>query len=125
MKWVNRLISNINNQQEKNNEKIKEKQAKLDAGGLKASKVKSLNKKIKKLNASNKRLEGVRGEIATLEASDQGYDVTESSSMSTNSLHGGGSDFAHTSFNYSTKAIDITLSSSASIELFAHELKHA
>ncbi len=125
--WVNNLITNINQQQERNNNKISEKQAQLDAGGLKAGKAKRLNKQIGRLNSANESLEGVRGEIATLAASDQVYNVNEisSSSATTTDAVGNSTVTASTSFNTSTNAVDINISSNAGMGLFAHELKHA
>jgi hypothetical protein len=77
LEWVNNLIASINQQQERNNNKISEKQAQLDAEGLKAGKAKRLNRQISRFNSANESLEGVRGEIATLAASDQVYNVNE------------------------------------------------
>lgn len=125
--WVNKLIANINSRKEKNDKKVAEKQAQIDAGGLKSGKVKRLNRQIKRLNNTNASLEGVRSEVATLAASDQVYNVNEisSSSATTTDAVGSSTVTASTSFNTSTNAVDINISSNAGMGLFAHELKHA
>jgi len=119
-KWVNELIAQVNSRQESNNAKIADKKAKLDAKGLSARQEKTLNRQIGRLENENARLEGVRGEVATLAASDQVYNVVESSSQNEP-----GTEIAYTSFNNSTKNVDITISSGAGLGLFAHELLHS
>jgi RHS repeat-associated protein len=124
--WVNRLMNDINSRQEKNNDKISDKREALSAGGLSERQTNRLNKQIGKLEANNQALESTRGEIATLAASDQFYNVDENSSMNQQGPVGGtGSERGETSFNFNTGAVDITISSSAGLGLFAHELKHA
>jgi RHS repeat-associated protein len=118
--WVNGLISDINKRQNNNNKKIAEKQAMLDAGGLNDRKVKSLNRQIKRLNNTNNELEATRGEIATLAASDQVYNVTVSDVFSDSEYSKGAAIY-----NQSTSAVDIVLPSDAKNNIFAHELKHA
>jgi len=119
-KWVNKLIDEVNSRQASHNAKIAEKQAKIDAGGLSARQEKRLNRQIENLKSQNTDLERVRGEVATLAASDQVYNVVESSSQNEPGI-----EIAYTSFNYSTKALDITISPGAGLGLFSHELRHA
>ncbi|GET29104.1 RHS repeat-associated core domain-containing protein [Prolixibacter sp. SD074] len=123
--WVNKLIAEVNSRQESNNARIADKQAKLDAGGLSAKQEKRLNRQIGNLQSQNNSLEGVRGEVATTAASDQTYNVVESSSQNESGpLPGMGTEVAYTSFNFDTKNVDITVSPGAGLGLFAHELLH-
>ncbi len=74
--WVNQLITDINLTQKNNNETIGNKKERLKSGnyGFLQTK-KSLERSIKNLESNNKELEQTRGEIATLSASNQVYDV--------------------------------------------------
>ncbi len=119
-KWVNNLIDNINKRQENNNNKIANKQSQLDAGGLKEGKAKRLNRQINRLGKTNAGLEQTRGEIATLAASDQVYNVVESNVFSDSEYNRGAAIF-----NQSTSAVDIVMPTSAGLNLFSHELKHS
>ena len=125
--WVNKLIANIDSRQARNNSKIADKQALINNGGLSDRRVAKYQRQIHKLNNANSKLEEVRGEIATLAASDQVYNVNQisySSSTTTDAI-GNSTVTASTSFNDKTKAVDINISSNAGLGLFAHELKHA
>ncbi|MGE0773082.1 MAG: DUF6443 domain-containing protein [Cyclobacteriaceae bacterium] len=123
--WVNRLVADINSRQERNNEKIGEKREALAAGGLSEKQTNRLNRQIGRLESNNQALEETRGEIGTMAASSQVYNVVESSSLNENGpISGMGNTVAATSFNFGTGAVDITISSNAGLGLFAHELKH-
>ena len=125
-KYANRLVSEINSRQDRNNDKIKSKQAELAEGGLSSRQERRLNRQIDRLEDNNQELEGIRGEIATLEASDQIYNVVESSSQNENGpIPGLDTKVAHTSFNFDSGNVDITISSNAGLGMFAHELLHA
>ena len=118
-KWVNRLISDINSRQEKNNKSIDEYKSKIAEGGTEKQ-LARWNKSINELTKKNAELEIVRGETATLAASDQVYDVVNdpngsNSQGTTNS----------TNFNFKNGNVEISVSSGTTIGLFAHELKHA
>lgn len=124
-KWVNRLIADINNRQASNNAKITEKKAQLDAGGLSSKEEKRLNRQIGRLGGQNTALEGVRGEIGTMAASEQVYNVIESSSQNESGpIPGTGTEIAYTSFNSNTGNIDFTIAPGAGLNMFAHELLH-
>lgn len=123
--WVNRLIADINQRQERNNTEIAERQSKIDAGGLSERKTNRLNRQIGRLESNNQNLEGVRGEIGTMAASDQMYNVVESSALNESGpIQGMGTNVAATSFNFETGAVDITISAGSSLGTFSHELKH-
>jgi len=125
MVWINRLVREINSRQQYNSSEIVRLQAKLDAGGLSAKQVKRLNNRIDRMQKDNTELEVTRHEIFTMGASNQVYNVVESSALNEgNSALGTGTSVAATTFNYGTGAVDITISPNAGIALFAHELKH-
>lgn len=70
-------------------------------------------------------MDGVKGEISVLAASDQVYNVVTSSRLNeSGAIPGTGTTVAGTNYNPSTGAIDITISSYKA-GLFAHELLHA
>ncbi|MBD1261973.1 hypothetical protein HZY62_15325, partial [Maribacter polysiphoniae] len=123
--WVNKLIADVNSRQERNNEKIADKQAQLAEGGLSKGKTRRLNRQIGRLQGNNADLENVRGEVATLAASDQIYDVVEDSGGTERDLIGNSSTTNSTSFNFGNGNVEITVSSGTGLDLFAHELKHA
>jgi RHS repeat-associated protein len=125
--WVNKLIADVNRRQATNNVQIANRQAKIDVGGVSDRRANRLNRQIGRLENANASLETVRGEVATLAASDQVYNVSSisSSSATTTDAIGNSTITASTSFNTTTKAVDINISSNAGIRLFAHELKHA
>ncbi|UOB16289.1 RHS repeat domain-containing protein [Abyssalbus ytuae] len=124
-KWVNKLIADINSRQERNNEKIADKQAQLKEDGLSKGKIRRLNNQISRLQDNNTDLENVRGEIATLAASDQVDNVVEDSGGTERDMLGNSSTTNQTSFNFSNGNVDITISSGTDLGLFSHELKHA
>jgi len=124
-KQVNKLIDEINKRQEKNTKDIAKKQAQIDAGGLSDKKVASIQKDINKLSSSNTELEGVRGEIATLAASDQMYDIKNDNSMNINSsIPGMGESRSNAGFNFTNGVFEMKLGD-GSLGTIAHELKHA
>ena len=118
-KWVNKLISDINSRQEKNNKSIDEYKSKIAEGGTERQ-LARWNRNIIELNSNNTTLETVRSETATLAASNQVYDVINDS-KGTNSEGTTNS----TSFNFKNGNVEISVSSGTSVGLFAHELKHA
>ncbi|MEM9889173.1 MAG: RHS repeat-associated core domain-containing protein, partial [Bacteroidota bacterium] len=124
--WVNKVVDEINSRQKTNNEKIAKINTTLKAGDLKGGKKKRLEKRANKLEKDNQELETVKSEIATLEASSQKYDVRETNELyEAGAVHGTGTDVAATYYNFENNALEIAVSSGASVELFAHELKHA
>jgi RHS repeat-associated protein len=127
-KYVNRLIAEINSKQKSNNEDIAAKKEQINAGGLSEKQVNKLNKQIGRLESSNTGLEQTRGEVATLAASDQKYNVVENSSLDAPETAGqaNGTAYGRTVFNTSTNAVDIELpTKGGNLDLFSHELKHS
>jgi len=124
-KWVNKLIADVNSRQERNNGKIADKQAQLAEGGLTKSKISRLNNQISRLQGNNTDLENVRGEVATLAASDQVYDVVTDSGGTERDAVGSTTTTNSTSVNFANGNVEITVSSGTGLDLFAHELKHA
>lgn len=124
--WVNRLIADINSRQQRNNDKIAEKRTALEGGGLSEKQVNRLNRQIGRLEANNQELEGVRGEIGTLAASNQVYDVIDDNSMSQEgAVPGTGTEVGGATFNFSNGNFEIRMPRSGGLSMFAHELKHA
>ena len=124
-KRVNKLIAEVNSRQASNNDKIADKQAELDRGGLSKRKEKSLNKQIGNLQSQNSTLEGVRGEVATLAASDQMYDIKNDNSMNINgAIPGTGENRSGAAFNFSNGNFELRLGD-GSLGMLSHELKHA
>jgi|GEM_PF-2053997 RHS repeat-associated core domain len=124
-KQVNRLIDEINRRQAKDASSIAEKQAQIDAGDLSKKKSIKLQKQIDRLNNNTSELESTRGEIATLAASDQIYDIRSDNSMNIDgAVPGTGEYRSGAAFNYSNGNFEITLGDS-SLGSLSHELKHA
>ena len=122
---VNRLIAYIDKQQAKNTESIEAKQSKIDAGGLSDRKVARLQRQIDGLKENSSDLEVVRGEIATLAASDQIYDIKSDHSMNINgTLPGTGEYRSGAVFNFDNGNFEL-LMGDGSLASLAHELKHA
>lgn len=124
-KQVNRLIDDINKRQAKNAASIEEKQAQINAGGLSEKQVANLQKQIDKLNSNTSELDGARGEIAILAASDQIYDIKSDNSMNLNGpIPGMGETRSGAAFNFSNGNFEMALGD-GSLGMLAHELKHA
>ena len=121
---VKRLINDIDERQAKNAGNIAQKQAQIDAGGLSGKKVASIQKQIDRLNRNTAELEGVRGEIATLAASNQMYDVSTSNYMTNGAVHEAQVYKSESGFNFTNKNFEIKLSD-GSLGTLAHELLHA
>ncbi|GAB4347139.1 MAG: hypothetical protein OHK0038_27150 [Flammeovirgaceae bacterium] len=119
-KWVERYMREINSRIEKNNTKISEYQAELKQDGLTDKKIGNINKRIAKLEGENRTYSDIQGEVATLVASTQIYDV-----QTDNSLGNDQKSVGSAGFDFSNGNFVIKLPSSASLGLFAHELKHA
>jgi RHS repeat-associated protein len=125
MAWLNRLVRELNELQQANAGLMARLQDKINAGGLSDRKLGRLNGRIERLQSTNTELEVMRGEIFTMGASSQVYNVVETSSLNGNGgLPGLGDAEGEVAFNSETGAVDIKISSNASIGLFAHELKH-
>jgi RHS repeat-associated protein len=125
-RWVNRLINDINSRQERNNGSISEKESELKQEGLSERRTRQLNRQIERLKDENGQLETTRGEIATLEGSNQKYDVEETSALNEEgAVPGMGTTVAQTTFDANSKSVVIRISNGAGLGLFAHELKHA
>ncbi|WP_165439488.1 DUF6443 domain-containing protein [Chryseobacterium phocaeense] len=116
--WVNRLIADINSRQAKNNVKITDFESKIAAGG-KAGQIKRWKSNIADLKANNADLESVRGETATMAASNQIYDVIENDDLSDSSFKTGAFGF-----NYNNGKAYMVLPKNSGLAMFAHELKH-
>ncbi|WP_455498041.1 hypothetical protein [Coprobacter sp.] len=118
--WVNNLINVINSRQEKNNNSIAAKQARIESGNLSTRQINKLNRQINNLSNANSQMETVVGEIGVLAASDQVYDVRSDNSMSTGDMMVGGF-----TFNRSNGVAEIKMPDGGDMGLFSHELKHA
>jgi hypothetical protein len=119
------LLDDINKRQASNASNIAKKQAQIDAGGLSDKKVAKLQKQIDKLNNNTADLEGVRGEVVTLAASSQMYDVRSDNSMNIEgAIPGTGEYRSGAAFNFTNGNFEIALGD-GSLGSFAHELKHA
>lgn len=123
-KWVNKLITDINSRQEKNNKGIADFQSRIAKGGSDRE-IARWNRNINSLTANNTELETARGESAVLAASNQVYNVIEDSNGTESDAIGNKSTTNSTNFNFANGNIDISVSSGTSVGLFAHELKHA
>ncbi len=124
-KQINRLIDDINKRQASNTNDIAKKQAQIDAGGLSDKKIARLQKQMNKLNDNTAELEAVRGEVATLEASSQMYDIYSDNSMNINgTIPGIGEYRSGAVINSANGNFDIKLGD-GSLGMLAHELKHA
>jgi RHS repeat-associated protein len=117
--WVNRYMNDVGSRYDKNSAKIAKLQGKLDAGGLSEKEMNKLNRQIGNLQGANAELDIIRGEVATLAASSQIYDVQMGSGFSDS-----GTERAGAGFDFSTGNFVITMPSS-NMGLFSHELKHA
>jgi hypothetical protein len=106
--------------------KIGEKKSQLNVGGLSTRQERSLNRQIGRLEGQNAQLESVRGEVATLAASDQMYDAKTSNAYSSSGpIPGTGTDVGAATFNFSNGNFEIVMPTSGGLSTFAHELKHA
>ena len=121
---VSRLTSQMDNNIKGIDDKITSQKNKLSAKGLSEKDAAKINNNIKKLESEksdlNKQYDQVRGELATLAASDQQYDVQRSDKFSDSGTERGGA-----TFNFSTGAYEIILPTSSNLAMLAHELKHA
>jgi hypothetical protein len=124
-KWVKKLIGDINSKQKTNNETIENKKERLKSGnyGFLQTK-KSLERAIKNLEDNNKGLEETRGEIATLSASSQVYDVMSDKVGTEKDILGNSTTTNQTTFNSDNNRVQLTVSSGTDLGLFSHELKH-
>ena len=121
--YIKGFIDEINRRTDSNNKAIDKAQAKIDAG-VSDKKRKRLEKRIERRQNSNKTLDGTRGEIAELIASDQVYNIVSSDKFS----QGSGMekrDVASTLFNVATDQVDIILPKSGGLGFLSHELLHA
>ena len=117
--WVNKLISNIDIRQERNEEKIFQLQSRIDAGGISARQEGRLNRQISRLQGINSQLEDVRSEIGVLAASDQVYDI-----ISNNSYSSADSYIGASFYNEKSNVFEMHVPTNAGLGLVAHELKH-
>jgi len=80
---------------------------------------------IERLVRTNAGLEQTRGEIATLAASDQMYDIKSDNSMNINGpISGMGETRSGAAFNFSNGNFEISVGD-GSLGMLSHELKHA
>jgi hypothetical protein len=119
-------MNEINSRIDRNNAKISEFQSELKQEGLSDRQIGRINRRIERLQGENTTYSGIQGEVATLSASTQIYDVQTDNSMSDSNPMGiGGTDRAGATFDFSNGNFVIKLPSSAGLGFFAHELKHA
>lgn len=123
LKYVNMLTNNISTRIDNNTKKIAKLQAKVNGGGLSEKKVKTLQNRIKKIEANSMELKGVQEEINILKQSSQLYDIAlDDSRNNANMLEKEVNSVAY--FNHKNNVFEIRLGDS-SLGLMAHELKHA
>jgi len=124
--WVKKLIANMDSRIDFYDNRIAKTKQKLKDGKISQ---KTADRRLNRLSSNksdlNAKFDVVRGEIATLEASDQVYDVVKDSGGTERDLIGNSTTTNNTSFNFSNGNVEITVSSGTGIGLFAHELKHA
>jgi RHS repeat-associated protein len=122
-KWVNKLLADVNAKQEGNNSSIEKYRSKIAEGGSERQ-MKRWEKNISNLEASNKDLEKTRGEVATLESSNQVYDVVSDNGGTEKDFLGNSTTTNQTTFNSDNNRVQLTVSSGTELGLFSHELKH-
>ncbi len=121
--YVNMLLNNISKRINNNANKIADIQAKIDGGGLSEKKVKTLQNRIKRIEANSAELKSVQEEIDVLKQSSQVYDIAlDNSRNDSNMLGTEVNSIAY--FNPENGVFEIRLGDS-SLGLMAHELKHA
>ncbi len=118
-KWIDRYMGDISSRYDKNTNRISELQGKINAGGLSDKQVGRINNQISNLQGMNAEFTTIRGEIGTLSASSQIYDISTSDSFSD-----GQTTRAGAGFDFSTGNFVITMPNS-DLGLLSHELKHA
>lgn len=109
--WIEELEKEIDDMRRRNNAEI----ARYEAGRT-AKNSKRTDRKIKKAEARNARLDQVTKEIAALRDSDQLYGITIS-----NGNDGNGAFV----YNEEAGTMDVLIPTDSPLGLFAHELKHA
>lgn len=109
--WIEELEKEIDDMRRRNNAEI----ARYEAGRT-AKNSKRTDRKIKKAEARNARLDQVTKEIAALRDSDQLYGITIS-----NGNDGNGAFV----YNEEAGTMDVLIPADSPLGLFAHELKHA
>jgi RHS repeat-associated protein len=117
--WVDRLTDEIDRKERNNNDRIANKQAKLNQDGISQKKADRLNRQINRLQANNQELNTVRQEVNVMAQSAQVYNVVES-----NTFNDQDRQKAAATYNTVTGAVDIVLPTNSGLNLFAHELKH-
>ncbi len=122
-KWINKLVADINSKQERNNSSIEKYRSKIAEGGSEKQ-IKRWEKNISNLEGNNKELEQTRGEIATLSASSQVYDVISDNGGTERDILGNSTTTNQTTFNSDNNRVQLTVSSGTDLGLFSHELKH-
>ncbi|THH36563.1 RHS repeat-associated core domain-containing protein [Neolewinella litorea] len=117
-KYIDKLTNEMDSRLERYDRRI----AKAREKG-KDKKVDRLTGQKSSLSAS---FDEVRSEIATLAASDQGYDIFVDDSHSTSgAVPGTGTDVGGTTFNFSSGMVEVFLPDGNDVGIIAHELKHA
>ncbi|AFM04751.1 hypothetical protein Fleli_2381 [Bernardetia litoralis DSM 6794] len=124
-KWVDRYMSEINSRINKNNTRIGDLQAELQQEGLSNNKIRRINRRLERRKSENDTYAEIQGEVETLSASTQIYDVQTDNSLKTTDALGNTSQTAVTHFATSSGQVIISITSNGSLSLFAHELKHA
>lgn len=119
-KYINNLLVEAAEIEQRNNNRIQALQAKIDAGGLSEGAVRRTNKRIARIESDNKEIAAMRAEIDVLRESSQLYDIVELNRTS---------DIYHAVTGYveTTDAVTILLYSGSYSRnsAVAHELKHA
>ena len=105
------------------NKKINNIQEKINSGKYSDKKISKFKKDIDKYNADIKEMNNVRSEISVLEASSQGYSLSEDPSLTrtdgTSTITDGISVF-----NTQTNIFEMKIGNGYELGLIAHELKH-
>ncbi len=118
-KYINNIMVEAAEIEQRNNNRIQALQAKIDAGGLSEGAVRRTNKRIARIESDNKEIAAMRAEIDVLRESSQLYDIVELNR--TKDWH------AETVYAEKTDAVTILLYSGSYSRnaAVAHELKHA
>ena len=123
-KRVDAYGKEIQSRIDNNNEKVASLRGKIEGGGLSDKQLARTNRQIDRLQSSTSNYQEIQGEIATLSASSQMYDI-QTVNQSSGSLGVATTQTGETGFDFSTGIVRITLPSESGFGLLSHELKHA
>jgi len=122
---VNRLVTDIDKKQKKNNEDIAEKQNQLSADGLSKTQENNLITEITKLATNNSELTVVRAELFILAMSNQMYDIEVNNYLTTYDPVTGATSTTGMAQMTENGYFTMTITTRGGLGLLAHELKHA